>query len=114
MKGRPGMRLLAGASDERLVALAHAGDEQAFAAIVDAAFASASTNTARTAPRESASSPRAPDPAYRSSTRAPSSSMRASSMANTDSRTRSDVGLVPAGGAVIGRPRADPAMILMG
>jgi RNA polymerase sigma factor (sigma-70 family) len=35
MKGRPGMRLLAGASDERLVALAHAGDEQAFAAIVE-------------------------------------------------------------------------------
>jgi RNA polymerase sigma-70 factor (ECF subfamily) len=29
------MRLLAGASDERLVALAHAGDEQAFAAIVE-------------------------------------------------------------------------------
>ena len=35
MKGRRGMRLLAGASDERLVALAHAGDEQAFAAIVE-------------------------------------------------------------------------------
>ena len=35
MKVRPGMRLLAGASDERLVALAHAGDEQAFAAIVE-------------------------------------------------------------------------------
>ena len=35
MKARPGMRLLAGASDERLVALAHAGDEQAFAAIVE-------------------------------------------------------------------------------
>ena len=35
MKGRRGMQLLAGASDERLVALAHAGDEQAFAAIVE-------------------------------------------------------------------------------
>ena len=35
MTARRGMRLLAGASDERLVALAHAGDEQAFAAIVE-------------------------------------------------------------------------------
>ena len=35
MTGRRGMQLLAGASDERLVALAHAGDEQAFAAIVE-------------------------------------------------------------------------------
>ena len=35
MTGRAGLRLLAGAADERLVALAHAGDERAFAAIVE-------------------------------------------------------------------------------
>lgn len=35
LTGRAGPRVLAGASDERLVALARAGDEQAFAAIVE-------------------------------------------------------------------------------
>ncbi|MEA2132338.1 MAG: hypothetical protein QOC68_247, partial [Solirubrobacteraceae bacterium] len=35
MAGRPRLRLLFGESDERLVALARAGDEQAFAAIVE-------------------------------------------------------------------------------
>ena len=51
-----------------------------------------STNVAPAAPRLSASSPSAPEPANRSSTRAPST--RAPRMENSASRTRSEVGRV--------------------
>src|SRR5437773_274109 len=56
-----------------------------------------STNSAVAAPRDSASSPRAPEPAYRSTTRAPRTER--CRMLNHASRTRFPVGrvLVPAG-----------------
>ncbi len=55
------------------------------------ALASRSTNTALSAPRDSASMPSAPVPANRSSTLAPST---LPSIANTASLTRSEVGRV--------------------
>ncbi|SHW48478.1 Uncharacterised protein [Mycobacteroides abscessus subsp. abscessus] len=70
-----------------------------------------STNVTCWAPRESASSPNAPEPAKRSSTAIPSKSRRASSMLNNASRTRSVVGRVPFGGTAIRRPPATPAII---
>src|SRR5690348_7207006 len=72
-----------------------------------------STSTTRVAPRDSASRPMAPDPAYRSSTPAPvSGPCIAVTVANTPSRARSLVGrvLVPPGTASR-RPLAAPAMI---
>src|SRR4051794_11061568 len=70
-----------------------------------------STKVALPAPRESDSSPSAPDPAYRSSTRSPSNAPRIEKSA---SRTRSAVGRVsrPAG-ATSRRPPHWPAMILI-
>src|SRR2546423_7590495 len=67
-----------------------------------------STKSAQLAPRESASRPRAPEPAYRSSTRASGrSSWRILIQA---SRTRSRVGLTSEPlGALILRPRQRPA-----
>ena len=60
---------------------------------------------------EAASSPSAPEPAYRSSTRAPRTASRASRAENTASRTRSLVGRVPdPGGVRRVRPPAVPAM----
>ena len=65
-----------------------------------------STNVASAAPRDSASMPRAPEPANRSSTRAPS---RSPSTENSASRTRSAVGRVSApGGAGAGGRRTGP------
>ena len=76
-----------------------------------AARRSDSTNSACAAPRDSASSPSAPEPAHRSSTFAPSSPGSCSSAENSASRTRSDVGRVPRGGTASRRPPATPAMI---
>ena len=75
-----------------------------------AARRSDSTNSACAAPRDSASSPSAPEPAHRSSTLAPASPGSCSSAANSASRTRSDVGRVPVGGTASRRPPATPAM----
>ena len=80
-----------------------------FCPITAAARWSDSTNTAVAAPRDSASSPSAPEPAYRSSTDAPSRSIRAASTLNSDSRTRSVVGRVPRGGTAMRRPPRPPA-----
>src|SRR5688500_6828695 len=55
---------------------------------------SLSTNTTRSAPRESISKPSAPVPAYSSSTRPAAMAPRASSSEATASRTRSAVGRV--------------------
>ncbi|SHW94518.1 Uncharacterised protein [Mycobacteroides abscessus subsp. abscessus] len=82
-----------------------------FREITAAARRSASTNKADAAPRDSASSPSAPDPAYRSRTRTPSKSTRAASTLNSDSRTRSVVGRVPLAGTEIRRPPWRPPMI---
>ena len=75
------------------------------------AAAEESTNTASAAPRESASSPSAPEPAKRSSTR--SAVDTRPSTENSASRTRSEVGRVrePAG-ATSRRPPKRPATIL--
>src|SRR5579875_565404 len=77
-----------------------------------AARGSASMSSARAAPRDSASRPTAPDPAYRSSTRAPLREPRTEvTAAKSPSLARSLVGRVrwPAGTASR-RPRACPAM----
>ena len=55
--------------------------------------------------------PEGPRSAHRSSTAAPSRPGSATSALNSASRTRSDVGRVPAGGTAIRRPPATPAMI---
>jgi hypothetical protein len=83
-----------------------------FARITRIAAGADSTRTACTAPRESASSPTAPLPAYRSMTRVPSSEPSTdSTVPNSPSRARSLVGRVarPAG-TVSRRPPATPAM----
>src|ERR1035441_2317927 len=74
-----------------------------------------STSRASAAPRDSASSPTAPEPAYRSRTAAPASVPRiASVVANSPSRARSLVGRVELpGGTASRRPRAQPARILV-
>ena len=84
-----------------------------FAEITSAAFRSDSTSTTRAAPRDSASSPIAPDPAYRSSTASPWKLPNSdSSDENSASRTRSAVGRVPLpGGTAIRRPPAAPPTI---
>ena len=70
-----------------------------------------STKTTRSAPRERASSPSAPEPANRSSTSAPSTGPI---RLNAFSRTRSEVGRVAMPfGAAIRCPRWVPAMIRM-
>ena len=71
------------------LALAASPSASRFSLSAPARRASRSTNTARCAPRESASMPSAPVPANRSSTAAPSTSP---SIENSASRTRSDVG----------------------
>ena len=69
-----------------------------------------SQNTAWAAPRESASSPSAPEPANASSTYSPSQSMRLSMALKSASRTRSVVGRVMlSGGCLSGCPRHYPA-----
>ena len=70
-----------------------------------------STNHATSAPLETASSPSAPEPANRSRTAAPSRSTRLPTALKSASRTRSVVGLVPAGGTVIVSPRRRPEMM---
>src|SRR5262245_14137215 len=66
-----------------------------------------STNTASTQPRDSASRPSAPEPAYRSRARAKAGG--APRMLNTASLTRSAVGRVAAPrGARSGRPPSSP------
>ncbi len=83
-----------------------------FVLIVRTALGSDSTSTAQPAPRDSASSPTAPDPAYRSITRAPRSPYSESSVKKIPSRALSLVGLVPRpGGTSSRRPPALPAMI---
>ena len=80
------------------------------ALIVRQASRSSSTNVAVAAPRLSASSPSAPEPAKRSST---SASSTGPIRLNAFSRTRSEVGRVSSPfGAAIRRPRWVPAMIL--
>src|SRR6202035_2738783 len=69
------------------------------------------TNSADAAPRDSASRPNAPEPAYRSKMDIPLRSRRAVTMLNNDSRTRSVVGRVPRGGTTMRRPPATPPMI---
>src|SRR5215467_8366463 len=78
-----------------------------------AARGSDSTNTTRTAPRDSASRPIAPEPANRSRTLAPGSGPRiAVTVANSPSLARSLVGRVAIPvGAASRRPPAIPAMI---
>src|SRR5581483_6921093 len=80
-----------------------------FRSIARTASPSDSTKTARAAPRESASRPIAPEPAYRSRTLAPSTGP---TMLKTFSRTRSEVGRVsrPAGALMVW-PLREPAMI---
>ena len=80
-----------------------------FCRITRHAAASVSANTQRRAPRESASSPSAPEPAKRSSTEASSTGP---TRLKSASRTRSPVGRVcsPFGAAIL-RPRCVPAMI---
>src|SRR5688572_14271102 len=69
-----------------------------------------STKSALAAPRDSASRPRAPEPAKRSSTRAPGSS--GCTMLIHASRARSPVGRTRSSrGALMVRPRHSPAMI---
>ena len=82
-------------------------------AISAAVRRSCSTSVTTPAPRDQASSPTAPEPAYRSRKRSPWSEPHQDSMAeNSASRTRSLVGrvLVPRGVASR-RPPADPPMI---
>src|ERR1700744_5053018 len=76
-----------------------------------AARRSDSTKVADAAPRDSASRPNAPEPAYRSSTARPVMSSRAVTMLNSDSRTRSVVGRGPRDGTAIRLPPATPPMI---
>ena len=76
-----------------------------------AARRSLSTSSTCAAPRDSASSPSAPEPAHRSSTAVPSSPGSCASAENSASRTRSDVGRVPDGGTASRRPPAAPATI---
>src|SRR5436305_1668085 len=81
----------------------------AFSRSAASAAPSSSQKAASAAPRESASKPSAPLPAKGSSTCAPETSAR---IAKSDSRTRSDVGLVPRpGGAAIRAPFRSPATI---
>ena len=81
----------------------------AFTAATEAA--AESTNVASAAPRESASSPSAPEPANRSSTRA--SCTKSPRIENSASRTRSEVGRVARPlGVVRRRPPQRPATIL--
>src|SRR6266566_5049812 len=69
-----------------------------------------STKSAVAAPRDSASRPRAPDPANRSSTRAPR--MERCRMLNHASRTRSAVGrILSVAGVLRRRPLNSPAMM---
>ncbi|GIH92417.1 hypothetical protein Psi01_30470 [Planobispora siamensis] len=76
------------------------------------ALASDSTSSAWDAPRDSASSPTAPDPAYRSSTRAPSSEPSSDpTVEKIASLARSLVGRVRFPGGTASRlPPAIPAM----
>ena len=74
--------------------------------------ASDSTSSASAAPRDSASSPTAPEPANRSSEPRPSSSVSVASVVNSASRTRSEVGRVSRpDGAASRRPPYRPATI---
>src|SRR3954451_18085232 len=85
----------------------------AFCRISAAVLRSCSTSVTTPAPRDLASRPTAPLPAYRSRNRRPLTDPTSASMAeNSASRTRSDVGRVlsPAG-ALIRRPPALPPMI---
>ena len=71
-----------------------------------------SMNVTLAAPRDNASIPSAPVPAYKSSTCAPSTSC--ASQLNSVSRTRPGVGLRPGlSGTGIKRPRQRPAIILI-
>ena len=80
--------------------------------IVRQASRSESTKTQLSAPRDSASSPIAPEPAYRSSTAAPSTGPI---RLNAVSRTKSEVGRVTSPfGAAIRWPLRLPAMIRTG
>ena len=81
------------------------------ARITRAAAGSDSTNTTGAAPRDSASRPTAPDPAYRSSTPAPvSGPCTAVTVANSPSRARSLVGrvLVPPAARTAAAPVPPP------
>ncbi len=80
------------------------------------ALGSRSTNVAVAAPRDRASSPKAPLPAKRSATRSSSNEpRRLASIENNVSRARSAVGRVASpGGTSIVRPRHWPAIILIG
>ena len=71
-----------------------------------------STNVAEAAPRDTASSPSAPEPANRSSTSAPSRQPWLCSELKTASRTLLVVGRTSMPSGVLNRrPRASPAMI---
>src|SRR6478672_7939064 len=86
---------------------------RAFAEISDAVRRSCSTSVTTPAPRDQASRPTAPEPAYRSRNRRPDNDPHHDSTAeNRASRTRSLVGRVLAPrGVAIRRPPADPPMI---
>src|SRR5215207_6920742 len=81
--------------------------------IIEAVRRSCSTSVTTPAPRDHASRPTAPEPAYRSRKRRPDSEPHHDSTAeNSASRTRSLVGRVVAPrGVAIRRPPADPPMI---
>src|SRR5690349_8285345 len=88
----------------------------AFSRISAAVRALASTKVQRTAPRLRASSPSAPEPAYRSSTTAPWRSIRFSTMLKRAPRTFSAVGRVasPLGVAMRRPPNSPPIIRSMG
>src|SRR5690349_7473986 len=84
-----------------------------FSRTVRTARASASTSRTCPAPRDRASRPTAPEPAYRSRTRSPSSGppSRDCQVEKRPSRARSEVGRVPCpGGTARRRPPAAPAI----
>src|SRR5438874_1292647 len=80
--------------------------------MVRAAAGAESTNTADRAPRDRASMPSAPVPAYRSRTAA--SATAGPRLENSPSLARSDMGRVPAGTGASLTPFAEPAMTLTG
>src|SRR5262245_37841082 len=80
--------------------------------IVRTAARSRSTRTACSAPRDSASMPIAPVPAYRSRTRAPGTC--SARLENTPSRAASETGRTPFGTGASRTPFAEPATILNG
>ena len=99
-----------GVTDDDAGAVARARASAMFSSIAASAARSRSTNVQCAAPRESASMPSAPLPAYRSATAASTTTSRLARALNTASRTLSVVGLVAsAGGATSRRPRNSPA-----